>query len=200
MSKIKLVKYGSTEFPPLPPKPKGGWKCVLIDFPWSFSDKGSRLAPDWKDRFRYATVPTLDLHYWAVDALRAELAANCHVWSWFPDSFESQDLCLLDDLGATPKQIITWRKVGKTGKLRVGGGHYARHATEHLHFAVRGRLPVKLHNIPDVFDADRQTPHSRKPHKLYEIAEALSPGPRLECFATERWENWTGWGLSYPKS
>jgi N6-adenosine-specific RNA methylase IME4 len=40
--------------------------------------------------------------------------------------------------------------------------------------------------------------HSAKPEALQDLAERLSPGPRLELFARRRRAGWTCWGDQLP--
>jgi N6-adenosine-specific RNA methylase IME4 len=42
--------------------------------------------------------------------------------------------------------------------------------------------------------------HSAKPDRLYEIAERISPGPRIELFARRRRAGWEAWGNQAPEA
>ena len=90
---------------------------------------------------------------------------------------------------------------GKTavvgGRLQLGLGHYGRHAHELAIFAVRGRAPALRHDLATAFLAPRGQ-HSAKPPRLHEVAELLSPGPRLELFARQNRPGWTCWGEQCP--
>jgi N6-adenosine-specific RNA methylase IME4 len=54
-----------------------------------------------------------------------------------------------------------------------------------------------VRDVPNVIFAPR-TRHSAKPDELLEIAERLSPGPRLEMFARRARPGWVAWGNQAP--
>jgi N6-adenosine-specific RNA methylase IME4 len=83
------------------------------------------------------------------------------------------------------------------GRLQLGLGHYYRHAHELVILAVRGRAPALRHDLATVFLAPRGE-HSAKPSRLHELAELMSPGPRLELFARQNHPGWTCWGEQCP--
>ena len=77
-------------------------------------------------------------------------------------------------------------------------GSYFRIDTEHCLFGVRGSAPIPPSNrLRNVIVAPRGR-HSEKPARLYEIAEAVSPSPRLELFARARRDGWDAWGNEAP--
>jgi N6-adenosine-specific RNA methylase IME4 len=97
--------------------------------------------------------------------------------------------------GFQPKTLLTWVKTTAKGEVNRGGtGWYFRGATEHVIFAVRGdaQIPTALREA-NVFLAPRSR-HSAKPDALMEIAERVSPGPRLEMFARSERPGWERWG------
>ena len=75
----------------------------------------------------------------------------------------------------------------------MGLGHYFRHAHELVVFAVRGRARALRHDLLSAFAAPRGR-HSAKPPRLHELAELLSPAPRLELYARQTRPGWTCWG------
>ena len=81
-------------------------------------------------------------------------------------------------------------------KLQIGGGHYLRGAQELCLFAARDQTGL-VRDVPNVIFAPR-TKHSAKPDELLEIAERLSPGPRLEMFARRARPGWVAWGNQAP--
>lgn len=99
--------------------------------------------------------------------------------------------------GFVPKQEIIWRKMTlDNSRVRIGGGHYARVATEPIVLCARGG-PASLvlaRNIPNTFDAPRGA-HSAKPDESYTYIESLLPGPYVELFARRKFsEKWDAWG------
>jgi N6-adenosine-specific RNA methylase IME4 len=97
--------------------------------------------------------------------------------------------------GFVPKTICTWGKVQPDGSPSMKTGNYFRGATEHVVFAVKGRLPVPTeHPTPTLWLWPR-LPHSVKPDAFYDLVERLSPGPYLELFARRaRLGDWHYWG------
>jgi N6-adenosine-specific RNA methylase IME4 len=125
--------------------------------------------------------------------------AGCHLYLWTTDAhFEVATRCVRR-WGFRLVSSIVWCKVTRAGAPHMGGGHYLRHAHELCLFGVSGRALGRVRNIPSVFfEAPRQA-HSAKPETLQDIAERLSPGPRIELFSRRRREGWAGWGLEYPR-
>jgi N6-adenosine-specific RNA methylase IME4 len=85
------------------------------------------------------------------------------------------------------KTVLTWVKPG------LGMGHYFRNNTEHVLFAVRGRLGLARHDVPTAFSFPRRG-HSEKPEEFYNLVESCSPGPYLELFSRSLRPGWTMWG------
>lgn len=81
---------------------------------------------------------------------------------------------------------------------QIGTGHYFRHCFEVCIFAVRGKAPPARRDVLALFDAPRTRMHSEKPDRIFELAEAMSPGPYLEMFARVARPGWTTWGLEAP--
>lgn len=129
----------------------------------------------------------------------AELAApNAHIYLWVtvPRLFGERDdrdgfgpFQILHAWGFRYATMLTWHKQGAPGM-----GSYFRIDTEHCLFGVRGRAPIepKLRQR-NVIVASRGK-HSEKPAALHEIAEQVSPGPRVELFARQRRPGWDAWG------
>lgn len=181
----KEIRDSQNRDVPLDPKNKGEYRTIMIDPPWDLGE-GGRFSPS--------------LHYevMTMDEIRGlpitKLAADaCHLYLWTVQSIMRESLDLLDEWGFTLKSIITWAKVDKQCKPRLGSGYYFRNCTEFILFAVRGNLPAPRHDLPNFFEAERRK-HSEKPDKAYELAEQMSPAPRLEMFSRTDREGWTAWG------
>lgn len=193
------------------PLVEGGFGTILADPPWSFSDKGSRIAPDWKESPLYSTMGAKEILDLPVDLLAAPAA---HLYIWTTDVHLPLALNCMTAWGFVFKKVLVWVKRRAVtlpiraeedptefsvmrGPLQIGMGHYYRSVKEICLFGTRGRAPAQVHNLPDVFEAPR-TQHSRKPETLHEWAELLSPGPRLELFARRSREGWEAWGDQFP--
>lgn len=193
--------------------PEGKFGTVILDPPWSFSDKGSRVAPDWKESNLYNTMSAREILDLPVDLLAAD-QAHCYVWT--TDVHLPLALNCLQHWGFVYKKTLVWVKrrsavapisctdadlAGEfevsNGPLQIGMGHYYRSAKELCLFGTRGKCPAAVHNLPDVFEAQR-TKHSVKPDRIHEWAEKLSPGPRVELFARRSKPGWEAWGDQFP--
>mgnify|MGYP002346471221 CR=1 FL=1 len=184
----------------------GGFGCIIADPPWSFDDKGSRAAPDWKEHTLYQTMDARSIVDMPVELLAAD---NAHLYIWTTDVHLPLALAVMEAWGFNYKKTLAWVKRQAAtsviqgeeqvlrGPLHIGMGHYYRTAKELVLFGTRGRAPALVHNLPDVFEGPR-TQHSRKPDTLHEWAEKLSPGPRLELFARRSREGWEAWGDQFP--
>lgn len=182
-------------------RPRGGVACVAADPPWPYDDRlpgRGRGAAKHYDLMTVKDIGLLGL------ALRPKLADNVHLYLWTTNAFLPEAWQVARLWGFNPKTLLTWVKTRSgsselparelSGRLQIGMGHYFRNCTEHVVFAVRGRLPPAHRGLPTVFFAPR-TQHSVKPDAAYEIFEAMTPpGPRLDMFARRRRPGWTAWG------
>jgi N6-adenosine-specific RNA methylase IME4 len=158
----------------------------------------------------------------ALEVIRAWGFTPKHTLSWTKVSPPAEDpRTLVDDLGMALEKALGPR-AGLTeearrllararrylrsmegagavvgGRLQLGLGHYYRHAHELVILAVRGRAPALRHDLATAFFAPRGQ-HSAKPPRLHELAELMSPGPRLELFARQQRPGWTCWGEQCP--
>jgi len=185
------------------------YACVMADPPWDKSDRGTTVRPrNWSSvhhslrpagnngprrRMEHYSVMTEE----AITALPIdELAAKrAHLWLWSLNATMETAYRVIRAWQFEPQGVITWRKVGRNGRPVVGMGKYFRMSSEQLIFAVRG-TPALLPSRPwigTVIDAPR-TEHSRKPDAFYDLAEHVSPAPRLELFARRRRLGWDAWG------
>lgn len=184
------------------------FKVVLADPPWQYRD---RVGPGFgfgADRIRgrrgaagyYPTMSVeqiCDLYapsrvngtgsYSYGRIARHPIAHDAHLYLWATNAFMEQAHQVAIAWCFTPRTILTWIKP------RIGMGHYYRNTTEHVIFAVRGKLPTLRKDQPTHFEAPVGR-HSEKPQRLYEIIESMSPGPWLELFARRQREGWVAWG------
>jgi len=116
-----------------------------------------------------------------------EIADHAHLYLWTTNAFMVEAHRVAEAWGFRPRTILTWCKP------RIGMGSYFRNTTEHVIFAVRGKLPVLRHDQKTHFDAPVGR-HSEKPAIVYDIIERMSPGPYLELFTRARRDGWTSHG------
>jgi N6-adenosine-specific RNA methylase IME4 len=114
--------------------------------------------------------------------------ADAHLYLWTTNAFMEVAHRLARTWDFQTKTILTWVKP------QIGMGNYFRNNTEHVLFCVRGKLKTLRKDCPTAFTANRGR-HSEKPGVFYDIAESMSPGPRLDVFARKLRFNWDAWGL-----
>lgn len=175
----------------------------MVDPPWAYDDE--MPGPGRGSKSHYDT-----LHYGTVLGMAPQVqnatAQTAHLYLWTTNSFMREALEIVDAWGFDQKTIITWVKVTEEPqglphqrdypvkvKERIGMGHYLRNVTEHMLFCTKGNLSTAENDVPNLFYAERGQ-HSAKPDKAYQLAEELSPGPRLDMFSRRRRKGWDSWG------
>jgi len=166
----------------------GGWKTILADCPWQFSDR--LPGPGRGAEKHYRVMSNQDIVNMPVSEITAP---NAHLYLWTTNSFLELGFEVMRAWGFTPKTNIVWVKTAKNGNVRIGMGRYFRNSTEICLFGVKGKLMTSQNNIPNVIMAERNI-HSKKPAQMYDYIRASSPEPRLELFARNTAENFSSWG------
>lgn len=192
----------------------GGFGCIVCDPPWRYEDQAGRMRLGYPtmtdDEIVALPVATLaadraHLYLWTTDA-HLEVALRCiPAWGfvfkrtlvWVKTRAKQRILAALDAIELDEKDRATQLVHGAL-KLQIGGGHYVRGAHELCLFATRD-LTGLVRDVPSVILAPR-TKHSEKPDELLELAERLSPGPRIELFARRRRAGWEAWGNQAPEA
>ena len=170
---------------PTPPAPAvysenapSTFSTIVVDPPWRYDNVATRgAAEDHYDTMSLDDLADLDVP--ADD--------DCHLYLWVTNGFIREGFGLLDAWGFAYKAALTWCKP------QIGTGNYFRNATEHVLFAVRGKLATLAKDVPTWFLADR-TRHSSKPDTFYDLVEKSSPGPYLDMFSRRRRLGWHTWG------
>lgn len=178
------------------------YKTVLADPPWQYKTpraivgnggRGSHNALNIKQTSvldNYSTMSTQDIMSLPVGSIVED---NAHLYLWCTNSFMVQAHDVARAWGFNPKTIITWVKVKSDNTPSMKTGYWYRSATEHILFAVRGRLRIKGPASPTVFFSPR-LPHSVKPEATYELIEQQSQGAFIELFARRNRDGWDHWG------
>ncbi len=177
---------------PLPPVEEG-FKTILADPPWRFSNRTGKVAPEHRRLDRYSTMELEEICALPV----AEVAGpNAHLYLWAPNALLPEGLKVMEAWGFRYVSNIIWAKRRKDGGPDGRGvGFYFRNVTEMLLFGVHGSMRTLQPARSQVNMIEtRKREHSRKPDEQYELIEACSPGPYLELFARHPRPGWTGWG------
>lgn len=175
------------------PSVVGGFKTVLADPPWRFTNRTGKVAPEHRRLDRYSTM-SLD----AIKALPVSdvVATNAHLYLWVPNALLPDGMDVMRAWGFRYVSNIVWAKRRKDGGPDGRGvGFYFRNVTELILFGVRGSMrtmdPARRQvNMIET----RKREHSRKPDEQYPLIESCSPGPHLELFARHARPGWTVWG------
>lgn len=165
-----------------------GYRCIMADPPWQ--ERGGGRVKRGADR-HYGLLSTPEIVKVMVRSPKWAPAPDCHLWLWVTNNYLEDGLGVMEALGFRYVTNAVWCKD------KIGLGQYLRGQHELLLFGVRGRLAGLSRARSTVIFAPR-TEHSRKPDQAYELAEAVSPGPRLEMFARRGREGWDSWGDQAP--
>ena len=189
----KRTEHGKT-FDPGPIK--GEYRIFYADPPWQYSDK---LVEGYGPAEHH--YPTLSMDQLCGDQnlpdgrslpamIDGAAAKDAVLFLWVTSPMLPDAHCVIESWGFEYKSSFVWDKV------RHNYGHYNSVRHEFLLIAVRGScLPEekKLHD--SVVSIERSGEHSRKPVQFRAMIERMYPnGNRLEVFAREEHEGWTGWG------
>lgn len=175
------------------PEVVGGFKTVLADPPWRFTNRTGKVAPEHRRLDRYSTMTLAAIK----DIEVAEVAAkNAHLYLWVPNALLPDGLAVMEAWGFRYVSNVVWAKRRRDGGPDGRGvGFYFRNVTEILLFGVRGSMRTLAPARRQVNMIEtRKREHSRKPDEQYELIEACSPGPHLELFARHPRKGWSVWG------
>lgn len=199
-----LAKYGGPmtesatplrpETPPQAlPEVEGGYKTVLADPPWRFTNRTGKVAPEHRRLDRYSTMSLETIKALEVAGIAAP---NAHLYLWVPNALLPEGLDVMQAWGFRYVSNVVWAKRRKDGGPDGRGvGFYFRNVTEILLFGVRGSMRTLSPARSQVNMIEtRKREHSRKPDEQYALIEACSPGPHLELFARHPRVGWAVWG------
>lgn len=181
------------EPPPLP-QVDGGYRTVLADPPWRFTNRTGKVAPEHRRLDRYST---LELDAICALDVAGVTADRAHLYLWVPNALLPDGLRVMQAWGFRYVSNLVWAKRRQDGGPDGRGvGFYFRNVTELILFGVRGKnvrtLDAARRQINLIETRKRE--HSRKPDEQYPLIEACSPGPYLELFARHPRPGWDGWG------
>jgi N6-adenosine-specific RNA methylase IME4 len=179
-------------FSPMSSLPKKRYRTLVADPPWGYRDKlggpNERGAEGHYGTMTMTELYNMPVGLWAED--------DSFLWLWTTNAFMVEAHRLADVWGFQRRTIMTWVK-GRIdgGRLiqQIGMGHFLRNSTEHIVFAVRGKLQPRNHDVPSAFIAPRLE-HSEKPAAFYDMVERMSPGPYLDVFARKQRFRWDSFG------
>lgn len=186
---LLLEAPGPSALPSVP----GGYRTILADPPWRFTNRTGKVAPEHRRLDRYSTMDLADI----CDLPVADHAASdAHLYLWVPNALLPEGLRVMEAWGFRYVSNIIWAKRRKDGGPDGRGvGFYFRNVTEPILFGVRGSmrtLPPARSQVNMIESRKRE--HSRKPDEQYHLIQRCSPGPYLELFARHPQPGWDVWG------
>lgn len=175
------------------PETAGGFRTILADPPWRFTNRTGKVAPEHRRLDRYSTMTVDSLKSLPVEQV---VATNAHLYLWVPNALLPDGLSVMDAWGFRYVSNVVWAKRRKDGGPDGRGvGFYFRNVTEILLFGVKGSMRTLSPARRQVNMIEtRKREHSRKPDEQYDLIESCSPGPWLELFARYPREGWSVWG------
>ena len=168
------------------------YQVVVVDPPWKFSDNLTMSKTKRGGASNYDCINTKSLisdihvHNW--------IESDAILALWFPAAMMKDAIYVAESWGFKPKQIYTWVKSTKHGKIHFGMGHYFRNSTEYSLIGIKGSPRILSKSYRNIGFA-QSISHSAKPECLQDSLEKMFEGPYIELFARRQRNNWTCVGL-----
>ena len=189
----------------------GKYGTILADPPWPYHSPKAVVGNGGRGKFNIENATQVNvLEQYDVMPLEEIMALpvrdlaekNAHLYLWTTNSFLVEAHEVARRWGFKPKTLLTWVKTKhkegvSTPSMSVG--YWYRSATEHILFAVRGKMRLLGSPAPTAYLLPRLR-HSVKPDFFYDLIEKESPGPYLELFARKNRLGWDSWGNEVPNS
>lgn len=171
--------------------PSSTFNTVVIDPPWPQPLTGKM------DRPRHQRASSLPYRTMSVDDIASfPLAGLCnpgaHVYLWTTNRFLCDAFAVLRSWGVRYHLTMPLVKTSGIAPCRgyVFGAEYCL-----LGFMGRPMQPfLSMGRLNWLVTNPLRGTHSRKPDAFYSLAEVMSPGPRLDCFARRCRDGWSVWG------
>jgi N6-adenosine-specific RNA methylase IME4 len=165
----------------------GLFQTIVIDPPWDWGDEGDvnqlgRAKPD------YSTMPIEEIEALPIGKISDK---DCHLYLWVTNRSLPKAFRLIEAWGFRYITCLTWVKPS------FGMGNYYRGSTEQVLFAVKGKQPLKRHDVGTHFAAPRGNEHSAKPDVFYDMVQDCSYAPYIDVFGRKERKGWTVWGENH---
>ena len=171
------------------PFPNKKYSIVYADPPWKYKE-------NWGNGSNEHTYPTMSFEDICGLPVGSITTSNAHLYLWVTNPFMNEGLQLVEKWGFKYKTIITWVKTYGDGITPIMGmGYYFRSCTEHIIFAVKGKMRTRNKNTKNIFMDINPKLHSQKPQSTRDMIVRCSGDlPRIELFARQRVPGWDCWG------
>lgn len=164
--------------------PRGGFGTIYADPPWLYTNQSTRGSTE--DHY-----PGLSPDAIAAMPVARLAAPDAHLHLWTTNAFLFDARQVMEAWGFEYRSCFVWIKPG------VGMGNYWRVSHEFCLLGIRGSAPFGSRSEASWREWPRGR-HSAKPEPMYDLIEAVSPGPYLELFARCTRKGWTSWGNEVP--
>lgn len=177
-----------------PPWPFGAirpfsFDLLVVDPPWLYdlySANGENKSP----QANYTCMPTKAIQDMPIGHL---VGMNSWLFLWATAPMLPEAIATMQAWGFQYKTRMSWRKVTRKGKLRVGPGYIVRTMHEDILIGAIGH-PSYSRALPSEFDGLARQ-HSRKPDEFYALIERFAPNARrADIFSRQNRPGWTSWG------
>jgi N6-adenosine-specific RNA methylase IME4 len=168
--------------------PNKKYQIIYADPPYKYIRTGQNSAE--------REYKTMDLESIKQIPVKDITDLNCHLYLWVTNNHIDQGIELIKAWGFTYKTLITWIKRTVHGKIGLGMGYYFRNSTEHMMFAVKGKMLTTNNSTKNVIEYVNPSKHSEKPKETRDFIVANSGDlSRIELFARSKCDGWDSWGL-----
>ncbi|MBL8575108.1 MAG: hypothetical protein JNM13_15645 [Hyphomicrobiaceae bacterium] len=166
-----------------------GYDVIVADPPWRFELRSS--AGEAKSAQAHYDCIGLD----RIMALPVGQLArrDCWLMLWATAPMLPQALAVMGAWGATYRSRLSWRKLTRHGKGRLGTGYIVRTLHEDVLIGAWGQ-PPRRRPLPSLFDGEARE-HSRKPDEFYALIDQFAPATfRADLFGRQSRPGWDVWG------
>ena len=161
------------------------YKTIMIDVPSPNGMTSKRKArPNQGNSLPYKTMSWEEIKNFPINKFADK---QCLMFFWTTDKFIVEAHQTIKEWGFKKHCIFVWNKPTGVCPFSV------QFCNEYCLLCYRGKFKLNKIGIKTWFQ-ERVREHSRKPNKIYEIAELLGDAPRIDIFAREKREGWEVWG------
>ena len=168
--------------------PNKKYNIIYADPPWKYKE-------GWGNGSNEHTYPTMKIEEIKNLNIKNITEDQAHLYLWVTNPFIKEGLEICKEWGFEYKTLITWIKTYKDGKPEMGMGYYFRSCTEHIIFAVKGKMKCLNKTTRNMFKEINPRLHSQKPAMVRDLIVNSSGNlPRIELFARQKTKGWDVWG------
>ena len=177
IEKIEEISQGNEEL-----KTDKTYPVIYADPPWRYE------YAETENRAIENQYPTMDLN--SICALDVPSADDCVLFLWTTAPKLIEGIRVLESWGFDYKTCAIW------DKQKIGMGYYFRVQHEILLIGTKGNIPApEPANRPRSVVSIPYDGHSKKPHEIAEMIEAMYPEfSKLEMFCRSARDGWDVWG------